>query len=141
MNRVLFKSQKLDWKTPDEVYKQLDKEFNFDFDPCPSGKLQFGKSAFSLLWGKSNFVNPPYGRTIGKWLAKGYEESQDGKIVVFLIPSRTDTKWWHNYVMKADEIRFIKGRLKFKGAKHSAPFPSAIVIFKGKDDKNHLSIL
>lgn len=79
--------------------------------------------------GGANYVNPPYGREIGKWLAKGYSEAQRGKTVVFLIPSRTDTKWWHDYVMKADEIRFIKGRLKFDEHENSAPFPSAIVIF------------
>lgn len=81
--------------------------------------------------GGSNYVNPPYGREIGAWLAKGCNEYQKGKTVVFLIPSRTDTKWWHEYVMWSDEIRFIKGRLHFDGHKNAAPFPSAIVIFKG----------
>jgi len=127
MNKVLFSSQKLDWQTPDAVYRELDKEFNFDFDPCPTNPNEHG-----LLsdWGQSNFVNPPYGRHIGDWLSKGYLENAKGKSVVFLIPSRTDTKWWHRFVMKADEIRFIEGRLKFKGATNSAPFPSCIVIFK-----------
>lgn len=76
-------------------------------------------------------MNPPYGRELPKWIAKGYEEWKKGKTVVFLIPSRTDTKFWHNYCMKATEIRFIKGRLKFDDQENSAPFPSAIVIFKG----------
>ena len=80
--------------------------------------------------GGRNFVNPPYGREIPKWVYKGYEEWKKGKLVVFLIPSRTDTKWWHDYIMKATEIRFIKGRLKFDDQKNSAPFPSAIVVFK-----------
>lgn len=87
-----------------------------------------------LVGGGRNYVNPPYGNQIGKWLAKGYREAQEGKTVVFLIPSRTDTKWWHDYCMKADEIRFIKGRLKFDEHENSAPFPSAIVIFKGNPD-------
>ena len=78
--------------------------------------------------GKSNFCNPPYS-DLKTWLKKGYEESLKGKTVVFLIPSRTDTIAWHDYVMKAKEIRFIKGRLKFGGSKNSAPFPSALVIF------------
>ena len=74
-------------------------------------------------------MNPPYGREIGKWLKKAYESSINGAIVVCLIPARTDTAWWHDYVMKG-KIRFIRGRLKFGGSKNSAPFPSAIVIFQ-----------
>ena len=77
-------------------------------------------------------MNPPYGREIGKWMKKAYQESKKGIIVVCLIPSRTDTKWWHEYAMKG-EIRFIKGRLYFTdqhGKTGTAPFPSAIVIFK-----------
>ncbi len=127
MNKVHFSSQRLDWQTPDEVFNKLNSEFHFDFDPCPINPTFDG---LNTPWGQSNFVNPPYGREIGKWIKKGYIESKLGKIVVFLIPSRTDTKWWHEYCMKAQEIRFIKGRLKFKGATNSAPFPSAIVIFK-----------
>jgi site-specific DNA-methyltransferase (adenine-specific) len=82
-----------------------------------------------LIGGKSNFVNPPYGRELKYWIKKGYEESLKGNKVVMLIASRTDTNYWHEYVMKAKEIRFIKGRLKFGDAKNSAPFPSCIVIF------------
>ncbi|MFH1318495.1 MAG: DNA N-6-adenine-methyltransferase, partial [Candidatus Omnitrophota bacterium] len=74
-------------------------------------------------------VNPPYGKNIINWIKKGYEESKKGKTIVMLIPSRTDTKWWHEYVMKAKEIRFIKGRLKFGGSINSAPFPSCIIVF------------
>ena len=128
---VHFSSQKMDWGTPDAVYDLLDKEFMFDFDPCPSNP-QF--DGLVCEWGESNFVNPPYGREITKWMAKGFEEWKNGKTVVFLVASRTDTKWWHDYCMKATEIRFIKGRLKFKGALSSAPFPSAIIIFKGKSN-------
>jgi hypothetical protein len=80
--------------------------------------------------GGANYVNPPYGRGIGAWIEKGYAEYLKGKTVVFLIPSRTDTRWWHDYCMKADEIRFIKGRLKFDDQENSAPFPSAIVVFR-----------
>lgn len=127
-NKSLFSSVKLDWRTPDCIYQELNIEFNFDFDPCPVNPEFDG---LKIEWGKVNFVNPPYGREIGKWLKKGFEEWHKGKIIVFLIPSRTDTKWWHDYVMKADEIRFIRGRLKFKGAKNSAPFPSCIVVFRG----------
>ena len=131
LNRVLFSSASGKWKTPLELYRKLDREFHFDFDPCPINPTFDG---LSIPWGKSNYVNPPYGRKIYKWLAKGFAEACLDKTVVFLIPSRTDTRWWHNFVMKADEIRFIKGRLKFGNHKNSAPFPSAIVIFN-KDYK------
>lgn len=108
----------------------MDKRFSFTFDPCPL----YNRDNFDGLldvWGDRNFVNPPYSN-LKAWLKKGYEESLKGKLVVFLIPSRTDTIAWHDYCMKADEIMFIKGRLKFGNAKNSAPFPSAIIIFKGE---------
>ena len=80
-------------------------------------------------WKGVCWMNPPYGRVIGDWVQKAYEESEKhGSTVVCLLPARTDTKWRHNYCMKG-EIRFIKGRLKFGNSKNSAPFPSAVVIF------------
>lgn len=130
INRALFTSLDQNWRTPGKLYEELNKEFNFDFDPCPSD-ADFDGLHPALSWGKRNFVNPPY-KQCKEWLKKGYEEWQKGKTVVFLIPSRTDTKFWHDYVMKATEIRFIKGRLKFGEAKNSAPFPSAIIVFKGE---------
>lgn len=119
----------MDWRTPASVYEELDKEFHFDFDPCPPNH-QFDGIDFDMEWGQVNFCNPPYGTEIATWIAKGYMQWLDGKTVVFLVPSRTDTTWWHNYCMNATEIRFIKGRLKFDDAKGYAPFPSAIVIFR-----------
>ena len=80
-------------------------------------------------WRGVCWMNPPYGRTIGNWMKKAYESSLEGATVVCLVPARTDTGWWHNYAMKGD-IEFIKGRLKFGGSKNSAPFPSAVVVFK-----------
>lgn len=132
MNKIfkfkgLMTSLRTNWKTPKELFKELDKEFNFDFDPCPSNPTFDG---LNIEWGKSNFVNPPYGNEIKKWCKKAYEEYLKDKIVVMLVPSRTDTKWWHDFIMKAKEIRFIKGRLKFDDQKNSAPFPSCVVIFK-----------
>lgn len=125
-NKVMFSSANDNWNTPLDFYNGLHKEFNFDFDPCPPIHVFDGLTA---KWGKSNFVNPPYSK-IKDWVKKSYEEWQKGNTVVMLIPSRTDTKWWHEYCMKATEIRFVKGRLKFSGHKNSAPFPSAVVIFK-----------
>ena len=78
------------------------------------------------------FVNPPYGREISKWVKKAYEEGlKPHTTVVCLLPSRTDTKWWHDYCMKANEIYFVKGRLKFGNSKNAAPFPSVVVVFRG----------
>ncbi len=74
-------------------------------------------------------MNPPYGREIGKWMEKAFHESCNGATIVCLVPSRTDTKWWHDYAMRG-EITFIRGRLRFSGHKNSAPFPSAIIVFK-----------
>lgn len=84
----------------------------------------------SQEWKGVCWMNPPYGRDIGKWMKKAYESSLEGATVVCLVPSRTDTKWRHDYSMKG-EIEFIKGRLKFGGGKNSALFPSAVVVFKG----------
>lgn len=125
-NKVMFSSAHDNWSTPKDVYDALDKEFNFDFDPCP---LHSGVEGIGAAWGFSNFVNPPYSE-IKIWVEECYRHWKLGDTVVMLIPSRTDTRWWHNYVMKATEIRFIKGRLKFGGAKNSAPFPSCVVVFR-----------
>jgi hypothetical protein len=127
MKNIHFSSQRMDWKTPKAVYQILHSEFSFDHDPCPPN---YKIDGLKTEWGGSSFVNPPYGRELPKWVEKAYEEHQKGKTVVLLIPSRTDTRWWHDYCMKASEIRFIKGRLKFDDQKNSAPFPSAIVIFR-----------
>jgi site-specific DNA-methyltransferase (adenine-specific) len=124
----LMSSNRVDWKTPKAVYESLNKIFNFDFDPCPTEPTFDG---LKISWGESNYMNPPYGGEIKKWIKKGYEESLKGKKVIMLIPSRTDTKYWHDYVMKANELWFIKGRLKFDDTNNSAPFPSVIVVFLG----------
>ena len=125
-NKVMFSSASDHWSTPKDTYDALDKEFHFNDDPCPIG----GGGGLEREWGTSTFVNPPYSE-IKEWVAYGFAQAEQGKTIVMLIPSRTDTRWWHDYVMNGAEIRFIKGRLKFGGSKNSAPFPSAIVIFKG----------
>ena len=124
--KVMFSSTTDHWSTPKDVYKTLDAEFGFDFDPCP---LHSSFDGLTVEWGGVNFVNPPYS-DIKNWCKKAIEEWKKGKTVVMLIPSRTDTYFWHDYIMKADEIRFIKGRLKFGKSTTGAPFPSAIVIFR-----------
>jgi len=133
ITKGMMSSIRLDWKTPKAVYQTLNAEFQFDFDPCPPNPKFNG---LNIEWGKRNFVNPPYGTEIKKWIKKGYEEHLKNKTVVFLIPSRTDTIYWHDYIMKANEIRFIKGRLCFDDLKSPAPFPSAIIVFKTSHNNN-----
>ena len=128
-SKVVFSSAKHNWKTPEKFYKELNKEFNFNFDPCPPNPKFDG---LKIEWKKRNFINPPF-KNIRKWIIKGLLESLNDKLCVFLVASRTDRDWFHNFILPyAKEIRFIKGRLKFKGAKWLAPFPSMIVIFDGR---------
>ena len=130
MNRVVFKSQSVEWATPKGVYEALDAEFQFDFDPCPLGGSENGLATLFVDWkGKRVFCNPPYG-DVTKWLERG----RDAQLAVFLIPARTDTRWFHDLVLPfAAEIRFIRGRLKFGDAVNSAPFPSMLVVMKARE--------
>ena len=133
VNRGLFTSASSHWTTPAGLYIELDKEFHFNDDPCP---LKPEWDGLQRPWGTASFVNPPYGREIVKWIRKAWREAEySDKTIVCLIPSRTDTRWWHDWVMKAHEIRFLRGRLKFGDATNSAPFPSAIAIFRRKEVK------
>jgi site-specific DNA-methyltransferase (adenine-specific) len=129
---VHFKSLTDEWRTPSSVYTRLDAEFGFTHDPCPLSDPD-GLISDGLLsdWGAVNFCNPPYS-DISQWVRKAWEESRKGRTAVLLIPSRTDTAWWHDYCMKADEIRYIRGRLKFGDAVNSAPFPSCVVVFRAQ---------
>ena len=138
-NDLMFSSATDEWYTPIEFFNQLDSEFHFNLDPCATDQNHKCKHYFtreidglSKKWGGYNvFCNPPYGRTIGLWVKKAYEESKKpNTLVVMLLPARTDTKWFHDYIYGKAEIRFIKGRLKFGGCKNAAPFPSMVVIFK-----------
>mgnify|MGYP003114297494 CR=1 FL=1 len=137
MPPYIAKSKTDSYSTPTDLYKRLDDEFNFDdFDPCPlNDKPTF--DGLKIDWKPSTFVNPPYSRLqstkkygIG-WVEKAHLECLKGNLVVMLIPSRTDTKWFHEIIQRHSyEIRFLKGRLKFSNLKTAAPFPSMIVIFK-----------
>ena len=127
--KLFFSSNNQNGRTPKKIYDQLDKEFNFDFDPCPNNPDFNG---LLISWKKSNFVNPPF-KDLKIWVKKAYQESLKNKICVMLLPVRTDTKIFHDIILPyADQIRFIKGRLKFEQYENSAPFPSMIVIFKKK---------
>ena len=137
---TMFSSKSLEWATPQHFFDLLEKKFGtFTLDPCsnPSNykvKNHFTEEQNGLEkdWsGHKVFMNPPYGRQIKHWIKKAYEEGQkNDTTVVALIPARTDTRYWHDYVMKADSILFVKGRLKFGNGENSAPFPSAVVVFK-----------
>ena len=139
---VHFTSNTNEWYTPNDVFEPLNKEFGFTLDPCCtnySAKCSkfYTKETDGLSqdWSKDVvFVNPPYGREIKKWVQKAYEESLKGATVVMLIPARTDTTYWHDFIFNKAEIRFMKGRIKFErpdGTKgDAAPFPTAIVVYR-----------
>jgi len=133
MNKeACFTSFKDEWNTPESFYQKLNEEFHFDFDPCPSNPNFDG---LIIDWGKRNFVNPPFSEW-QTWVKKGFEESKKGKLIVFLIAARTDTKAFHEIILPyATEIRFIKGRMKFGDSRKSAPFPSMIVVFRGRAER------
>ena len=136
VSRAVFSSENVNWKTPKYVYDYLDEEFRFVLDPCPT-KPKF--DGLEIEWSDMNFVNPPYSRgTIGPWIKKGIEEQKKKHYSVFLIPSRTDVKWFYKMFENATEIRFVVGRIKFVGAKSSAPFPSMIVYFGPRDKFNKI---
>lgn len=136
MNTDLHFSSKTDlWYTPQDTFDALNKEFSFTLDPCCTHEnakcyKHYTKEddGLSKSWdGEIVFMNPPYGREISMWVEKAV--SSDATVVM-LLPSRTDTRWFHNYLYWSCELRFIKGRLKFGGAKNSAPFPSMIAIHR-----------
>lgn len=131
-----FSSKSNEWATPQDLFDKLNQEFNFTLDPCANHTnhkcdkyYTIEEDGLSKSWaGEIVFMNPPYGKDIKKWIKKAYEESNHATVVC-LIPSRTDTKYWHEYCLKG-EVRFIRGRLRFSGHTAPAPFPSAIVIFR-----------
>ena len=134
---VHFSSKTEEWATPEDFFRELDAIFHFDLDACATAEnakcprfYSRQDDALRQRWMGTVWMNPPYGRQIGVFMKKAYEESQRGATVVCLVPSRTDTDWWHRYA-KRGQVIYIKGRLKFGGSPQSAPFPSAIVIFWG----------
>ena len=139
VTNVMFRSTTDQWATPQTFFDKINKEFNFTLDPCADSTnhkcpLYYTKEQNGLLqnWGGHTvFCNPPYGRAIKDWIVKAYEEAQKpNTIVVLLIPARTDTTYFHDYIYQKHEIRFIRGRLKFGDSKNAAPFPSMLVIMK-----------
>jgi phage N-6-adenine-methyltransferase len=134
---ALLTSRSSEWTTPNDLFEALNEIFHFTLDPCASKANAKCRQYFTQLengltkkWAGRVFMNPPYGRQIGTWVKKAYVESQsNAELVVCLLPARTDTIWFHDYCAKG-EILFLKGRLRFSGAKNSAPFPSMLVCFR-----------
>ncbi len=136
---VMFSSKTDLWETPQDFFDDLDLEFHFDLDVCALPKnAKCGRyytpeeDGLAQPWEGTCWLNPPYGREIGRWVKKAADSATGGATVVMLLPARTDTRWFHDYIYGKAEIRFVKGRLKFGGAKNSAPFPSMVVVFRPK---------
>lgn len=139
INAGLFSSKTPEWATPVALFRELDSEFVFDLDPCATSTnakcskfYTIDDNGLTKNWGGHRvFCNPPYGRELPKWVRKCYEESRKpDTLVVMLIPARTDTSYFHDYIYhKAKEIRFLRGRLHFNESKQGAPFPSMVVVF------------
>ena len=142
MNKALFSSQTNEWETPQALFEELDKEFHFTLDPASTDANAKCEKHYTIQengltqdWtGETVFCNPPYGRELGLWIEKAANavKNGEGTTVVMLIPARTDTKAFHDYIYGRAEVRFLKGRIKFGDAKNSAPFPSMIVVFRGE---------
>lgn len=137
MEKVLFTSKSEDWETPQMLFDELNKEFRFSCDVC-ADKFNYKHvnyytkeiNGLKQNWEGVCWCNPPYGRQIGEWVKKAHIASKEKVITVMLLPARTDTRWFHEYIYNKHEIRFLKGRLKFSNSKNSAPFPSMVVVFK-----------
>ena len=142
MHKTLFSFNSDEWATPQDLFDTLNAEFGFDLDPCATDEnhkcpdyYTMEQDGLKQNWGgRTVFCNPPYSQ-IAKWVEKAYREgTKDNTTVVLLIPSRTDTRYFHNFILHRSEVRFIKGRVRFvrNGAERdSAPFPSMVVIFRG----------
>jgi phage N-6-adenine-methyltransferase len=142
-NAALFTSDRQDWETPPDLFKRYDDKYRFTLDVCATPENAKCREFISpevngLLWDWTEYrcwMNPPYGREIGQWVRKAYIESTKGAFVVALLPARTDTAWWHNWVIGPNpqhpyaQVEYLRGRIKFVGAKSTAPFPNAIAVY------------
>ncbi len=144
----MFTNRTDEWGTPKALFAVLNERYQFNLDACASAENAKCERYFTQEqdglkqpWGGARvFVNPPYSRS-AEWLKKCYEEHLKGTFVAVLIPCRTDTKYFHEYAMKASTIFLIKGRLKYNDAKQSAPFPSCLLVYNGSQPDRHTSVL
>lgn len=145
---VMFSSKTDMWETPQDFFDKLDEEFHFMLDVCATADsakcdkfYTVEDDGLSQDWDETTWCNPPYGRQIGNWVKKAYWQHREfGSTIVMLLPARTDTAWFHDFILDKAEIRFIRGRLKFGGSKNSAPFPSMVVIFRGRVNESFSSL-
>ena len=155
INKALLSAQSEDWETPEDLFAELQRLFNFTLDPCATDKnakcdQHYTKTENGLdqEWSGNVYVNPPYGRQIHRWLEKAVQSIDDGScgVIVFLLPARTDTRWFHRFFWDTEhqrakpgiELWFLKGRLRFSNAQASAPFPSLVAILTPKaNEPNH----
>ena len=155
VNAALLSSNKQDWETPEEVVSIVESYRPIRLDPCTTSKNPTGAFTFftpetdglTRDWGMDRgglvYVNPPYGRSISKWVGKAVSESVKrpytkaiGTEIIMLIPARTDTSYWQYGIFEsANAICFVRGRIKFKGAKAGAPFPSAFIYFGDREEE------
>ena len=135
----MYSSKTDEWATPQALFNELDKEFHFTLDPCATKEntkcARFytkEDNGLNAAWGKEVvFMNPPYGRKIKDWVERAqFAHKAERATVVCLLPARTDTQWFHDYIYNKAEIRFLRGRLKFNDGKNPAPFPSMVVIYR-----------
>lgn len=134
---VMYSSETDLWSTPQDFFDKLNTVFKFTLDVCANADNAKCRRYYTIEqdgleqeWEGVCWMNPPYGRAISAWVKKAFESADElGSTIVCLLPARVDTRWWHDYCSQA-EVHFIKGRLKFSGAKNSAPFPSAVVVFR-----------
>jgi phage N-6-adenine-methyltransferase len=134
---LMFSSATDQWATPRAFFSEWDAIYRFELDVCADAQNAKCRRYFSEQdnglaqdWAPNRcWMNPPYGREIRRWVQKAYEESLRGATVVCLLPARTDTAWWHEYILPYAKVSFIRGRLKFGDAKNGAPFPSAVAVF------------
>ena len=145
LNESAFMSNKMDWETPNKLFRKLDNEFSFDVDVCADNQnkkcdkyFDVNDDGLSQKWSGVCWMNPPYGREIRHWVEKAYQETVvngNTEKVVCLVPVRSDTKWWHDFIMRAKEIRFLNKRLSFEGSSNKAPFSACIVVFCRQNKK------
>lgn len=132
----------MDWGTPQYLFDKLNDYFGFTLDPCSSDENKKCNKHYTLEddgltkdWSNDVvFMNPPYGRIMKDWIKKAYEESLKGATVVCLVPSRTDVKWFHEYVYGKSDIVFLNKRLEFEGSSNKAPFPSMLIIYNSNKE-------
>ena len=142
INAGMFTSTTGCWETPQDFFDRLDKEFGFDLDACALPEnakcpryYTPEQDGLSQPWKGTVWCNPPYGRQIGRWVEKAGLSAAEGATVVMLLPARTDTRWFHQYIYGRAEVRFVPGRLEFGESKHSAPFPSMVCVFRPAQKK------